>query len=244
MPTSSAYGNAYVAVNAVGGSGVAANAIDDGDDDDEQLTWKDAEAGEDVVDYEGYTWHGGAGIRNTLPYYDDVDIINNTTNERYRAKEWHHGSFTNPLEMGLSDGGVWAFSGVGGGGGAAVGMSGSAGVGKVLVPLDPSDRRYQWPLPYPGWGTPAHCGNMDTGGYGAIGDNGAPADSRPGCGGNGGHGGGGGGGAGVTTYYNRTYNEVIFYGMGVFDMTGGVGGKGGAGGQGSAGQHGCVIIYY
>lgn len=245
LPTSSAYGDSYAAVNANGDSGIPASALDDGGDSN-QLEWRDAEAGEDVIGADGVIHHGGAGSRNTLPYYDEDRLYPNGGGGEgiLVGMIWHHGSFCNPLEMGLSDGGVWCFCGVGGGGGASANSDGYSGRGKHLVALPSSDPRTQWPLPYPGFGTPDAMGDIDTGGNGAHGGQVAPTDSRPGCGGNGGHGGAGGGGAGTSTWYNRTYNEIIFQGMGINSMTAGKGGKGGDGSLGTEGQHGCVIIYY
>ena len=250
LPSSSAYGSSYAAVNAENAGGISTNVLDNAgaDDADNQLEWRAAEPGEDVTDHYGVVHTGGAGTSDERPYYSYITVIpyaGGVAGEPIIVgMSWNHGSFCNPLEMGLSDGGVWMFCGHGGGGGASAEFNGHSGKGKYLDKLPSTDQRAQWPLPFPGFGTPDHGGDIDTGGSGASALNAPPPDSRPGCGGNGGNGGGGGGGAGVSTWYNRTYNEVIFYGQGMFDMTGGKGGGGGMGGAGSDGQHGCVIIYY
>ena len=243
LPASSAYGSSYAAISNESDDSLDPSALDNADDDaNDQLEWRAAEPGEDVV-IDGYIHKGGDGTTDTRPYYEYqyIYIGDELVIDRIY---WHHGSFLNPLEMGLSDGGVWCFCGHGGGGGASANGNGQQGLGKYLVKLDSDDDRAQWPLPFPGFGSPTGMGYIDCGGDGAGGGFAALADSRPGCGGNGGDGGGGGGGAGTSTWYNRTYNEIIFQGMGINSMTGGKGGIGGAGGASSGGRRGCVIIYY
>ena len=243
LPSSSAYGNSYAAISNESQDSVDSSALDNDDDDaNDQLEWRAAEPGEDVA-IDGYVFKGGDGTTDTRPYYEYqyISVHGETQIDRIL---WNHGSFMNPLEMGLSDGGVWCFCGHGGGGGASANGNGIRGLGKYLVKLDPDDDRAQWPLPFPGFGCPDGAGYIDCGGDGADGGSPFPTDSRPGCGGNGGNGGGGGGGAGTSTWYNRTYNEIIFQGMGINSMTGGKGGHGGARGVASGGRHGCVIIYY
>lgn len=243
LHASSAYGSSYAAISNESDGSLDPSALDNADDDaNDQLEWRAAEPGEDVV-IDGYIHKGGDGTTDTRPYYEYqyIYIGDELVIDRIY---WHHGSFLSPLEMGLSDGGVWCFCGHGGGGGASANGNGQQGLGKYLVKLDSDDDRAQWPLPFPGFGSPSGMGFIDCGGDGAGGGFAAPADSRPGCGGNGGDGGGGGGGAGTSTWYNRTYNEIIFQGMGINSMTGGKGGIGGAGGASSGGRRGCVIIYY
>lgn len=202
---------------------------------DSDLQFREPENGGDV-EYNGVTYTGGIGQSDRVDRYPSTGTVQKYT--------FHTGKYFTPIEMGLSDGGVWAVCGVGGGGGAAAGNNGGDGAGKVLV-KDSSMDAYQPPtIEITGYGAPAALAGVDVGGNGANGGAAPAADSRPGCGGNGGHGGGGGGGAGVTTWYNRTYFEVIFYGQGVYDVKGGIGGHGGTGGAGSAGSPGCAIIYY
>lgn len=188
------------------------------------------------VEYNGVTYNGGIGQSDRVDREPATGTVQKYT--------YHTGKYFTPIEMGLTDGGVFAVCGVGGGGGAAAGNNGGDGAGKVLVKNTAMDA-YQPPtIEITGYGAPSALAGVDVGGNGANGGAAPAADSRPGCGGNGGHGGGGGGGAGVTTWYNRTYFEVIFYGQGIYDMLGGVGGHGGTGGAGSAGSPGCAIIYY
>lgn len=244
LPSSSAYGNSYAVISNDSDGSIDPSALDNGDDDvNDQLEWRAAEPGEDVV-IDGYIHKGGDGTTDTRPYYEYQYISGGGGTQIVDRIIWNHGSFLSPLEMGLGDGGVWCFCGHGGGGGASANGNGMKGLGKYLVKLDPDDARVQWPLPFPGFGCPTAGGYIDCGGDGAHGGQVTPTDSRPGCGGNGGHGGGGGGGAGTNTWYNRTYNEIIFQGSGINSMTGGKGGKGGNGSLGTEGQHGCVIIYY
>ena len=218
------------------------------DMDDDQFEWREAEPGEDVIGRNGVVRHGGAGNRTTEPYYDTITLVPNDTHSsevwQVGTMIWHRHSFYTPLETGLPSGNIWTFCGVGGGGGACADGNGSAGTGKVLIPLDPDDFRWGWQAPYPGYGSPFTMELVDMGGNGASPASADYADPRPGCGGNGGDGGGGGGGAGVSSWYNVPYNTMIFQGQGIFDLLGGKGGKGGRGGNGSAGQHGCAIIYY
>lgn len=201
----------------------------------EDFEFREPENGGDV-EYNGVTYTGGIGQSDRV----DRDPATGTV-QKYT---FHTGKYFTPIEMGLTDGGVFAVCGVGGGGGAAAGNNGGDGSGKVLVKNTAMDA-YQPPtIEITGYGAPTALAGVDVGGNGANGGAAPAADSRPGCGGNGGHGGGGGGGAGVTTWYNRTYFEVIFYGQGVYNMAGGIGGHGGTGGAGSAGSPGCAIIYY
>lgn len=188
------------------------------------------------VEYNGVTYTGGIGQSDRVDREPTTGTVQKYT--------YHTGKYFTPVEMGLTDGGVFAVCGVGGGGGAAAGNNGGDGAGKVLVKNTAMDA-YQPPtIEITGYGAPTALAGVDVGGNGANGGAAPAADSRPGCGGNGGHGGGGGGGAGVTTWYNRTYFEVIFYGQGIYNMAGGIGGHGGSGGAGSAGSPGCAIIYY
>lgn len=188
------------------------------------------------VEYNGVTYTGGIGQSDRVDREPTTGTVQKYT--------YHTGKYFTPVEMGLTDGGVFAVCGVGGGGGAAAGNNGGDGAGKVLA-KNTAMNAYQPPtIEITGYGAPTALAGVDVGGNGANGGAAPAADSRPGCGGNGGHGGGGGGGAGVTTWYNRTYFEVIFYGQGIYDMAGGIGGHGGTGGAGSAGSPGCAIIYY
>lgn len=202
---------------------------------DSDLTFREPENGEDVT-YDGITYTGGIGQSDRVDRYPTTGTVQKYT--------YHTGKYYTPIEMGLSDGGVWLVCGVGGGGGAAAGNNGGDGTGKVLV-KDSAMDAYQPPtIEITGYGAPSALTGVDVGGNGANGGAAPAADPRPGCGGNGGHGGGGGGSAGVSTWYNRTYLEVIFYGQAINDMLGGIGGHGGTGGAGSAGSPGCAIIYY
>lgn len=201
----------------------------------EDFEFREPENGGDV-EYNGVTYTGGIGQSDRVDREPATGTVQKYT--------FHTGKYFTPIEMGLTDGGVFAVCGVGGGGGAAAGNNGGDGSGKVLVKNTAMDA-YQPPtIEITGYGAPTALAGVDVGGNGANGGAAPAADSRPGCGGNGGHGGGGGGGAGVTTWYNRTYFEVIFYGQGIYDMAGGIGGHGGTGGAGSAGSPGCAIIYY
>ena len=201
----------------------------------EDFEFREPENGGDV-EYNDVTYTGGIGQSDRVDREPTTGTVQKYT--------FHTGKYFTPIEMGLTDGGVFAVCGVGGGGGAAAGNNGGDGSGKVLVKNTAMDA-YQPPtIEITGYGSPTALAGVDVGGNGANGGAAPAADSRPGCGGNGGHGGGGGGGAGVTTWYNRTYFEVIFYGQGIYDMAGGIGGHGGTGGAGSAGSPGCAIIYY
>jgi len=202
---------------------------------DSDLTFREPENGEDVT-YDGITYTGGIGQSDRADREPATGAVQKYT--------YHTGKYYTPIEMGLTDGGVWLVCGVGGGGGAAAGNNGGDGTGKVLV-KDSAMDAYQPPtIEIAGYGAPSALDGVDVGGNGANGGAAPAADPRPGCGGNGGHGGGGGGSAGVSTWYNRTYLEVIFYGQAINDMLGGIGGHGGTGGAGSAGSPGCAIIYY
>lgn len=204
---------------------------------DSDLTFREPENGGDV-EYNGVTYTGGLGQSDTPSREPDTGTVQKYT--------FHTGKYFTPIEMGLTDGGVWAVCGVGGGGGAAVGNNGGDGTGKVIVKDSYYDAFSPPNVEITGYGLEpgSRMAGVDCGGNGANGGAALAADARPGCGGNGGHGGGGGGGAGVTTWYNRTYFEVIFQGMGINEMKGGLGGHGGTGGAGSAGSPGCAIIYY
>jgi len=202
---------------------------------DSDLEFREPENGGDVT-YNGVTYSGGIGQSDRV----DQEPATGTA-QKYT---FHRGLYYTPIEMKLNDGGVWAVCGVGGGGGAAVGNNGGDGAGKVLNKDSYFDAFSPPNVQITGYGAVSGLPGVDVGGDGANAGAAPATDSRPGCGGNGGHGGGGGGSAGVTTWYNRTYFEVIFYGQGIFDMKGGIGGHGGTGGAGSAGSPGCAIIYY
>lgn len=202
---------------------------------DADFEFREPENGGDVT-YDGVTYSGGIGQSDRVDRQPSTGTVQKYT--------YHRGLYYTPIEMKLNDGGVWAVCGVGGGGGAAVGNDGGDGSGKVLNKDSYFDAFSPPNVQITGYGAVSGLPGVDVGGDGADAGAAPATDSRPGCGGNGGHGGGGGGGAGVTTWYNRTYFEVIYYGQGLFDMKGGIGGKGGTGGAGSAGSPGCAIIYY